>query len=86
MFLGPLLEQGRAKLVEEQGGKRTKLKCSLGNEIDTMFVDRRKKNFANGDTLVSNISSLYNYRNIIKVPGFFADVEHCFVLVCQTTL
>ncbi|KAH3691904.1 hypothetical protein DPMN_192446, partial [Dreissena polymorpha] len=36
----PLI-QGRAKLVEEMNGDRAKVGTADGNEIDTMFVDRR---------------------------------------------
>ncbi|KAL4218880.1 Protein abhd16a [Mactra antiquata] len=45
---GPLC-QGRAKLVEERDGKRAKLLTEDGNEIDTMFIDRRREGI---DTLV----------------------------------
>ncbi|XP_014664828.1 PREDICTED: abhydrolase domain-containing protein 16A-like [Priapulus caudatus] len=52
--MAPALEQGRAKLVEEHGGQRAKLQCRLGNEIDTMFVDKRgnESGSINRDTLV----------------------------------
>lgn len=39
----PVLLQGRTKLVEREEGERFKLKTRDGNEIDSMFVDRRKK-------------------------------------------
>uniref|UniRef100_A0A8C3XIV3 Abhydrolase domain containing 16B n=2 Tax=Chelydra serpentina TaxID=8475 RepID=A0A8C3XIV3_CHESE len=38
----PLLVKGQARLLEEFHGKRAKLVARDGNEIDTMFVDRRK--------------------------------------------
>uniref|UniRef100_K7GC94 Abhydrolase domain containing 16B n=1 Tax=Pelodiscus sinensis TaxID=13735 RepID=K7GC94_PELSI len=38
----PLLVKGQARLLEEFHGKRAKLMACDGNEIDTMFVDRRK--------------------------------------------
>ncbi|XP_031618037.1 phosphatidylserine lipase ABHD16A [Contarinia nasturtii] len=54
-FLHPILVQGRAKLVEEESGKRNKLRTIDGNDIDTIFIDRRssvsEKN-SNGRTLV----------------------------------
>ncbi|KAL7986356.1 hypothetical protein Chor_011522 [Crotalus horridus] len=39
--LMPMLLQGQARLVEEYNGRRAKLAACDGNEIDTMFVDRR---------------------------------------------
>uniref|UniRef100_A0A673CG11 Abhydrolase domain containing 16A n=1 Tax=Sphaeramia orbicularis TaxID=375764 RepID=A0A673CG11_9TELE len=47
-----LLDQGRNKLVEEFDGQRNKLVACDGNEIDTMFVDRRRDRGENGQTLV----------------------------------
>ncbi|KAH0619273.1 hypothetical protein JD844_019185 [Phrynosoma platyrhinos] len=38
-----LVVHGRMRLIEEFNGKRAKLIARDGNEIDTMFVDRRKK-------------------------------------------
>lgn len=38
----PLLQQGQERLVERYRGRRTKLVACDGNEIDTMFMDRRK--------------------------------------------
>jgi len=47
------LNQGRAKLVEEKRGRRAKLVAGDGNEIDTMFVDRRNSAvYPHGNTLV----------------------------------
>ncbi|XP_028926739.1 protein ABHD16B isoform X3 [Ornithorhynchus anatinus] len=37
----PLLLQGQARLVEQFHGRRAKLEACDGNEIDTMFMDRR---------------------------------------------
>lgn len=51
-FLHPVLVQGRAKLYEEDHGKRFKLKTIDDNEIDTFFVDNRETNGPNGKTLV----------------------------------
>ncbi|GFR31373.1 hypothetical protein TNCT_473981, partial [Trichonephila clavata] len=52
-FLSPILLKGRSKLVEEHNGQRFKLLTKDGNEIDSMFVDRRNNvNFANGNILV----------------------------------
>ncbi|XP_041963971.1 phosphatidylserine lipase ABHD16A isoform X1 [Alosa sapidissima] len=48
----PMLQQGQARLVEELNGQRSKLIACDGNEIDTMFVDRRSEGGANGKTLV----------------------------------
>jgi len=47
----PMLQQGRTSLVEEHRGRRNKLLTSDGNEIDTMFVDRRVDSQL-GETLV----------------------------------
>uniref|UniRef100_A0A8C1A9K8 Abhydrolase domain containing 16A, phospholipase n=2 Tax=Cyprinus carpio TaxID=7962 RepID=A0A8C1A9K8_CYPCA len=48
----PMLQQGQARLVEEYDGQRNKLVACDGNEIDTMFVDRRKDGGQAGKTLV----------------------------------
>ncbi|XP_016387725.1 protein ABHD16A-like [Sinocyclocheilus rhinocerous] len=48
----PMLQQGQARLVEEFDGQRNKLVACDGNEIDTMFVDRRKDGGQAGKTLV----------------------------------
>ncbi|RVE62829.1 hypothetical protein OJAV_G00161600 [Oryzias javanicus] len=48
----PMLTQGQAKLIEEYDGQRNKLVACDGNEIDTMFVDRRRDGGRNGKTLV----------------------------------
>ncbi|KAF7708254.1 phosphatidylserine lipase ABHD16A [Silurus meridionalis] len=46
-----MLQQGRAKLIEEYDGQRNKLVACDGNQIDTVFVDRRR-NKSHGKTLV----------------------------------
>uniref|UniRef100_A0A6Q2ZIT5 Monoacylglycerol lipase ABHD16A n=1 Tax=Esox lucius TaxID=8010 RepID=A0A6Q2ZIT5_ESOLU len=48
----PMLQQGQARLVEECEGQRNKLVACDGNEIDTMFVDRRRVGGMQGQTLV----------------------------------
>ncbi|XP_052002876.1 phosphatidylserine lipase ABHD16A-like [Xyrauchen texanus] len=48
----PMLQQGQARLVEEYEGQRNKLMACDGNEIDTMFVDRRRVGGTAGQTLV----------------------------------
>uniref|UniRef100_A0A3B5R3P5 Abhydrolase domain containing 16A, phospholipase n=1 Tax=Xiphophorus maculatus TaxID=8083 RepID=A0A3B5R3P5_XIPMA len=48
----PMLQGGQAKLIEEYDGERNKLVACDGNEIDTMFVDRRKDGGPRGRTLV----------------------------------
>uniref|UniRef100_A0A8C6WYU0 Abhydrolase domain containing 16A n=1 Tax=Neogobius melanostomus TaxID=47308 RepID=A0A8C6WYU0_9GOBI len=48
----PMLQQGQAKLIEEYDGQRNKLIACDGNEIDTMFVDRRQDGEEIGQTLV----------------------------------
>uniref|UniRef100_A0A8C5HEQ3 Protein ABHD16A-like n=1 Tax=Gouania willdenowi TaxID=441366 RepID=A0A8C5HEQ3_GOUWI len=48
----PMLQQGLARLIEEFDGQRNKLVACDGNEIDTMFVDRRKEGGRKGRTLV----------------------------------
>uniref|UniRef100_A0A096M8K0 Abhydrolase domain containing 16A, phospholipase n=1 Tax=Poecilia formosa TaxID=48698 RepID=A0A096M8K0_POEFO len=48
----PMLQGGLAKLIEEYDGERNKLVACDGNEIDTMFVDRRKDGGPHGRTLV----------------------------------
>ncbi|XP_023234081.1 protein ABHD16A-like [Centruroides sculpturatus] len=47
-----MLIQGRTKLVEKYGGERYKLLARDGNEIDTVVVDRRGKDYSDGDMLV----------------------------------
>lgn len=41
--LGPVLLEGRVKLVEENSGIRHKLQARDGNDIDSFFVDRRRR-------------------------------------------
>ncbi|CAJ1062575.1 phosphatidylserine lipase ABHD16A isoform X2 [Xyrichtys novacula] len=48
----PMLQQGQARLIEEFDGQRNKLVACDGNEIDTMFVDRRGDGGQTGQTLV----------------------------------
>ncbi|XP_078502133.1 phosphatidylserine lipase ABHD16A [Lissotriton helveticus] len=48
----PMLLQGQARLVEEYNGKRAKLVACDGNEIDTMFMDRRESGNVRGKKLV----------------------------------
>ncbi|XP_003228205.2 phosphatidylserine lipase ABHD16A isoform X1 [Anolis carolinensis] len=50
--LMPMLLQGQARLVEECNGKRAKLQACDGNEIDTMFMDRRGTSEPHGQKLV----------------------------------
>uniref|UniRef100_A0A8D2LBI6 Phosphatidylserine lipase ABHD16A n=1 Tax=Varanus komodoensis TaxID=61221 RepID=A0A8D2LBI6_VARKO len=50
--LMPVLLQGQARLVEECNGKRAKLATCDGNEIDTMFMDRRETSEPQGQKLV----------------------------------
>ncbi|XP_077986673.1 phosphatidylserine lipase ABHD16A-like [Glandiceps talaboti] len=52
--VGPMLQQGRAKLIDDHKGMRAKLLARDGNKIDTMFIDRRNKEeqFSNGNILV----------------------------------
>ncbi|XP_053578062.1 phosphatidylserine lipase ABHD16A [Bombina bombina] len=50
--LMPMLLQGQARLVEEYNGKRAKLLACDGNEIDTMFFDRRNTENRHGKKLV----------------------------------
>lgn len=40
--LQPLLQQGQERLVDHYRGRRAKLVACDGNEIDTMFMDRRQ--------------------------------------------
>ncbi|KAF7236218.1 Phosphatidylserine lipase ABHD16A [Varanus komodoensis] len=49
--LMPVLLQGQARLVEECNGKRAKLATCDGNEIDTMFMDRRETSEPQGQKL-----------------------------------
>jgi pimeloyl-ACP methyl ester carboxylesterase len=51
-YLHQMLVQGRAKLVIENNGTRSKVQTLDGNEIDTMFVDNRNTKSDNGKTLV----------------------------------
>lgn len=44
---------GRASTFCQYDGQRNKLLACDGNEIDTMFVDRRRGGGANGQTLVN---------------------------------
>ena len=46
------LQEGRAQLVMEKSGQRSKVVSSDGNSLDTMFFDRRGKNGEKGDILV----------------------------------
>lgn len=61
----PMLRKGRAHLIEDCGGERNKLLTIDGNEIDSIFIDRRhKSNFPNGKYLViccEGNSGFYEY-------------------------
>lgn len=46
-----MLIQGRTKLIELDNAKRYKLLTIDNNDVDTIFVDKRR-NFTNGKTLV----------------------------------
>lgn len=46
-----MLVAGRAKLIEEENGRRYKVRTIDSNEIDTVFVDNRIRS-SNGKTLV----------------------------------
>lgn len=50
-MMSSILMKGRNKLLENDEGERFKLKTADGNEIDTVFVDKRSKG-QNGKTLV----------------------------------
>ncbi|CAH1271079.1 ABHD16A [Branchiostoma lanceolatum] len=50
--MAPMLQEGRKKLVEKYDGERAKLLAQDGNEIDTMFVDRRSMGEEKGRKLV----------------------------------
>ncbi|XP_046570450.1 phosphatidylserine lipase ABHD16A-like [Haliotis rubra] len=51
-LISDTLIQNRAKLVEEKKGVRAKVITEDGNDIDTMFLDRRSVKSGNGNTLV----------------------------------
>ncbi|XP_044766983.1 phosphatidylserine lipase ABHD16A isoform X2 [Coccinella septempunctata] len=51
IILDKALIQGRSRYVEYFRGERFKIRTSDGNDLDTMFVDRRT-NLPNGNTLV----------------------------------
>uniref|UniRef100_A0A6Q2XLG0 Monoacylglycerol lipase ABHD16A n=1 Tax=Esox lucius TaxID=8010 RepID=A0A6Q2XLG0_ESOLU len=66
----PMLQQGQARLVEECEGQRNKLVACDGNEIDTMFVDRRRVGGMQGQTLVRTCTRLCrNYNPVSKKLG-----------------
>lgn len=50
-LLSNMLRSGRAQLVEEKNGKRAKILTEDGNEIDTMFINKKGQS-ENGSTLV----------------------------------
>ncbi|KAL8568210.1 hypothetical protein ACOMHN_027733 [Nucella lapillus] len=54
LLVGGMLNHGRATLIEQKKGQRAKLLTEDHNEIDTMFVDRRRpgSHHGNGNTLV----------------------------------
>lgn len=58
---GPALLEGRAKLIEKDNGTRAKLLAMDGNEIDSMFVDRRGTDNRHGKKLVSILQSWKNH-------------------------
>ena len=41
-LVGPAITEHRAQLVARHRGERIKLKTADGNEIDSMFFDKRK--------------------------------------------
>lgn len=47
--------------VLQKKGLRAKVQTEDNNEIDTMFVDRRRPGSHNGNTLVSVFSLLYDF-------------------------
>lgn len=59
-LLQPMLEQARAKMIEEHAGLRYKLKTQNGNEVDSMFFDRRN----DMKVLRSQTSALSNTRDV----------------------
>ena len=46
-----MLILGRSKLIEQDRGQRNKIRTKDGNEIDSIFVDKRNYS-GNGKTLV----------------------------------
>ncbi|XP_065339310.1 phosphatidylserine lipase ABHD16A [Cloeon dipterum] len=50
-FIDNAIVQGRIKLIEEERGERFKMLTRDGNELDAVFVDKRKRH-DNGDILV----------------------------------
>ncbi|XP_054554718.1 protein ABHD16B isoform X2 [Talpa occidentalis] len=48
----PLLQQGQERLVARYQGRRAKLLACDGNEVDTMFMDRRRRPGSRGRRLV----------------------------------
>ncbi|TMW51494.1 hypothetical protein DOY81_003399 [Sarcophaga bullata] len=50
-YMRPMLVAGRAKLIEEENGRRYKVRTIDSNDIDTIFVDNRIRS-SNGKTLV----------------------------------
>lgn len=51
LIKGSLILSGRTKLIEDERAQRFKIKTLDSNEIDTIFIDNRKKS-PNGNTLV----------------------------------
>lgn len=51
-YLHPMLVQGRAKMVLENGAVRNKVETVEGNQIDTIFIDNRHVKSENGKQLV----------------------------------
>lgn len=65
IILSPMLLKGRAKLIEDYNGERFKLLTKEGNEIDSLFVDRRRRaDYPDGNILViccEGNSGFYEY-------------------------
>ncbi|XP_069738661.1 LOW QUALITY PROTEIN: phosphatidylserine lipase ABHD16A-like [Phaenicophaeus curvirostris] len=78
----PTLLQGQARLVEEFEGQRAKLLACDGNEIDTMFIDRRGGSDPRGGTWSGG--GLWGWEGgFCGAGGVFMGLGGGFVICCE---
>lgn len=66
---GPMLIQGRAKLIEQDHAKRYKLRSIDDNDVDTIFVDNRGKSTFGGTVVICSEGNAGFYEiGILSTP------------------
>lgn len=66
---GPMLIQGRTKLIEQDHAKRYKLRTLDANDVDTIFVDNRGKSALGGTVVICSEGNAGFYEiGILSTP------------------